>query len=365
MATVLMIIAPERFRDEELFETQAELLQAGHRTVIASTRNGPCTGSRGGQAVAEVALEQVHAADYDAVVFVGGGGSKLLFDNQAAWQIAQEAAHHERVLAAICLAPVILARAGVLADKNATVAGTEAKTIEDHGAHYTGPGVTVDGKLITANGPKSARLFGQQICTVLAKTARVGDMQPVQIVPYQAGWPAEFREIATNLRGALGPLALRIDHIGSTSVPGLPAKNVIDIQVSVAALDDRLVTAMQAVGYTQPEGIWRDHCPPGFVEPDSKWQKFFFRPPPGQRPTNTHVRVLGRANQRYPLLFRDYLRTHPATAEAYAELKRRLAHHLADPQMYPLVKDPAVDLIYFAAEDWAAVTGWQPGAADA
>ena len=72
----------------------------------------------------------------------------------------------------------------------------------------------------------------------------------------------------------------------------------------------------------------------------------------------------GRANQRYALLFRDYLRTHPTTAAAYAELKRRLAQNLADPDTYPDVKDPAVDLIYFAAEEWAAATRWNPGPSD-
>jgi GrpB-like predicted nucleotidyltransferase (UPF0157 family) len=190
-------------------------------------------------------------------------------------------------------------------------------------------------------------------------------MQLVQIVPYQASWPAEFQTLAASLRATLGDLALRIDHIGSTSVPGLAAKDVIDIQISVAALDDRVLATMQSMGYTLPEGSWNDHRPPHFVGPDSEWEKFFFRPPPGMRRTNTHVRVFGRANQRYPLLFRDYLRTHPATAEAYAELKRRLASHLADLEMYPLVKDPAVDLIYFAAEDWATITGWQPVPSDA
>ena len=70
-------------------------------------------------------------------------------------------------------------------------------------------------------------------------------------------------------------------------------------------------------------------------------------------------------NQRYPLLFRDYLRAHPATAGAYAELKRRLASHLANASTYPDVKDPAVDLIYFPAEEWAARTSWQPGPSDA
>jgi GrpB-like predicted nucleotidyltransferase (UPF0157 family) len=186
----------------------------------------------------------------------------------------------------------------------------------------------------------------------------------VEICPYQENWPAEFQHIAATLRQSLGSLALRIDHIGSTSVPGLAAKDIIDVQITVAALDDRIISAMLTIDYTQPEGVWRDHRPPDFAGPDSEWEKLFFRPPPGQRPTNTHVRVQGRANQRYPLLFRDYLRAHPATAEAYAKLKRLLAQHLADPQTYPVVKDPAVDLIYFAAEAWAIAIQWQPAVSD-
>lgn len=187
----------------------------------------------------------------------------------------------------------------------------------------------------------------------------------VEIVPYQTSWPAEFQEIALVLRRGLGGLALRIDHIGSTSVPDLPAKDIIDIQITVASLTDQVIKAMTTLGYTQPAGIWRDHCPPNFTGSEADWEKLMFRPPPGQRRTHTHVRVQGRANQRYALLFRDYLRAHPATAGAYAELKRRLAQHLADPQMYPEVKDPAVDLIYLAAEDWATITHWQPGPSDA
>jgi GrpB-like predicted nucleotidyltransferase (UPF0157 family) len=109
----------------------------------------------------------------------------------------------------------------------------------------------------------------------------------------------------------------------------------------------------------------RDHRPPHAAGSETEWDKWLFMPPPGQRRTHTHMRVQGRANQRYPLLFRDYLRAHLAAAEAYAELKRRLAQHLADPQMYPEVKDPAVDLIYLAAEDWAAATNWQAGPSDA
>jgi GrpB-like predicted nucleotidyltransferase (UPF0157 family) len=187
----------------------------------------------------------------------------------------------------------------------------------------------------------------------------------VEIVPYNAMWPADFREIAARLRHALGPLGLRIDHIGSTSVPNLPSKDVIDVQITVAALEEPVRAALAALGYSQRPGVWRDHRPPNASGPDRDWEKWLFGPPVGQRQTHTHVRVQGRANQRYPLLFRDYLRTHPATAEAYAELKRRLAQHLADPKTYPDVKDPAVDLIYLAAEDWAGATGWRPAPSDA
>ena len=83
----------------------------------------------------------------------------------------------------------------------------------------------------------------------------------VEIVPYKSKWPTEFQEIALILRQGLGDLALRIDHIGSTSVPGLAAKDVIDIQITVAALDQEVLSAIRALGYSQPEGLWRDHRP--------------------------------------------------------------------------------------------------------
>jgi GrpB-like predicted nucleotidyltransferase (UPF0157 family) len=187
----------------------------------------------------------------------------------------------------------------------------------------------------------------------------------VEIIPYQKRWPLEFHEIAAVIREGLGELALRIDHIGSTSIPGLAAKDIIDIQITVLALDRPVRMAMQAIGYTLSEHIWRDHCPPTLIESEPEWQKWIFYEPEGQRKTNAHVRVQGRANQRYPLLFRDYLREHPATAAAYAALKERLALNLADLKNYPDVKDPAVDLIYFAAEEWADAVGWIPGQSDA
>jgi GrpB-like predicted nucleotidyltransferase (UPF0157 family) len=186
----------------------------------------------------------------------------------------------------------------------------------------------------------------------------------VTIVPYKSSWPGEFQELAKILRASLGILALRIDHIGSTSVRGLAAKDRIDIQITVANLDSSVEEALNKVGYQRLKHL-RDHPPSGMEAGAGEWSKWVFKPPVDQRPTNLHVRVAGRPNQRYALLFRDYLRTHPATAEAYAELKSRLAQNLADPNTYPDVKDPAVDLIYLAAEDWAKATGWGPGPSDA
>jgi len=192
-------------------------------------------------------------------------------------------------------------------------------------------------------------------------------MPSVEIVPYDEHWPADFAAIGADLRGALGDLALRIDHIGSTSVPGLAAKDRIDMQLTVADFERfaAVQAALEQLGYTIVPRNMNDHCPPGWDGPDDQWQKRFFRPPPGQRPTNLHVRAAGRANQRYPLLFRDYLRAHSRAAAAYAELKRRLADNLRDLDSYPDVKDPACDLIAVAAEDWAVAIGWDLGPSDA
>ena len=186
----------------------------------------------------------------------------------------------------------------------------------------------------------------------------------IEIVPYQPGWPEEFKVLAARLRQGLGTMALRIDHIGSTSIPGMAAKDIIDIQVTVAALDEPLRLALNSIGYVQHEAR-ADHRPPNVAGADSDWAKWLFRPTPDQRRSHVHIRIQGAANQRYALLFRDYLRAHPDSAQAYAELKRRLALHLADPKTYPDVKDHAVDSIYFAAEAWAGATGWQPGPSDA
>ncbi len=190
----------------------------------------------------------------------------------------------------------------------------------------------------------------------------------VVIVEHRAAWAAEFEVLARSLRAALGPLALRVDAIGSTAVPGLCAKDVLDVQVAVAALDGPAAAAparrLQAAGFVHHATATADHVPPGACADPAAWHKLLFKNPPGQRRAHIHVRVLGAANQRYALLFRDFLRAQPAMAQAYGELKRRLAAALADAASYPDVKDPAVDLIFVAAQAWAAGCGWQPPAAE-
>jgi GrpB-like predicted nucleotidyltransferase (UPF0157 family) len=183
----------------------------------------------------------------------------------------------------------------------------------------------------------------------------------VEIVPYSDRWPGEFAQVARRVRAVLGDRALRIDHIGSTAVPGLAAKDRIDIQVSVADLS--LANPLGGAGFVEFAPAF-DHRPPG-VGDEEEWHKRLFTPPDDMRRSNIHVRVEGRPNQRYALLFRDYLREHSAMASAYADLKRRLAAELRDVGRYTDVKDPACDLIMVAAEDWAGATDWQPGPSDA
>jgi GrpB-like predicted nucleotidyltransferase (UPF0157 family) len=187
----------------------------------------------------------------------------------------------------------------------------------------------------------------------------------IEIVPYQDRWRAEFAAIAHRLRSALGPAAHRIDHIGSTAVPGLAAKDVIDVQVTVDNLDAAVAPLVHA-GFILKPDVTADHCPPGMSLPPNDLEKRFFGMPAGERRVNIHVRRDGRFNQRYALLFRDYVRAHPSAAAAIGATKRALAKHLGhDVEAYYDIKDPAYDIVMAAAVDWAKATDWEPGASDA
>jgi protease I len=169
MSEILMIIPPEKFRDDELFISKAEFEKEGHSITIASIKKGIISGSKGGEINSEAIIDDVKIADYDGVVFIGGEGSKLLFNNPSAIKIAKQTYEQNKIISAICLAPVILANAGVLKGKKATVFGTELKTIESKGAIYAGRGVAVDGNVVTGNAPKSAALFAKKINELLKR----------------------------------------------------------------------------------------------------------------------------------------------------------------------------------------------------
>src|SRR5258708_39014014 len=125
----------------------------------------------------------------------------------------------------------------------------------------------------------------------------------VEIVDYREGWPADFRQIGECLRKALDSVAIRIDHIGSTSVPGLRAKDVLDIQVTVEAIDRVVEARVLAAGFRQPPGVLCDHRPPDAIGPDEDWRKLFFYEPLGQRRGKLHAQEIGRPQQGYPLPF--------------------------------------------------------------
>lgn len=168
---VLMVIACSQFRDEELEKPRALFEKEGMAVTVASDRKEGCKGMMGGGAKVDSLVGEVGAKDFDAVVFVGGMGAKVFFDDPKAHKLAQDAAAEGKVVAAICIAPSILAKAGVLKGKRATVwEGKEFTDVLKEGScTYSAESVTVDGSVVTANGPGAAAEFGQKIVDLLRK----------------------------------------------------------------------------------------------------------------------------------------------------------------------------------------------------
>ena len=189
----------------------------------------------------------------------------------------------------------------------------------------------------------------------MSQAMKAGD--PVWIVPYDAFWPQQFQQLAQPIRNALGSVAIRIDHIGSTSVPQLAAKPIIDIQISVSHFEplDAYCTPLEHLGY-----IFRADNP--------ERTKRYFRETPGDRRVHIHVRQAGSFSEQFALLFRDYLRTHLDMASQYAQLKIELAqryHRFEDRHVYTEAKRPFIWEVIAQADEWAQQTGWFPGPSDA
>lgn len=168
MKTAVLIIAHEMFRDEEYAYPKEILEKAGIQTTTASIKLGTAKGKLGMTANVDIALKDIKPADYDAVIFVGGPGCYDLYDDKEALRIAKETVAASKILASICSAGGILAHAGVLKGIRATVFPGEAELLKSKGAIYTAAGVEVDGKIIAADGPQSARKFGGEILRALS-----------------------------------------------------------------------------------------------------------------------------------------------------------------------------------------------------
>ncbi|MCP3786315.1 dephospho-CoA kinase [Micromonospora sp. A3M-1-15] len=186
-------------------------------------------------------------------------------------------------------------------------------------------------------------------------------VRPEQVVLTEPDptWPQQYARLAARIRHAAGA-DLRVDHIGSTAVPGLAAKDVIDIQLTVPSLADAdgpLADRLAEAGFPRLPGDWRDTPrPPG----SRHWEKRLHGSADPGRPVHLHLRVADSPGWRYALLTRDHLRADPGQRSAYLQLKRELAASAPDSATYGTLKDPWFDEEHLRAEEWAAQTGWRP-----
>lgn len=183
----------------------------------------------------------------------------------------------------------------------------------------------------------------------------------IVMIPHQDSWAADFAVLRDALLQAT-PAGAYVHHIGSTAIAGLPAKDVIDIQVTVDDLAQVDAARFERAGFRSTD-ICTDHCPPGLDLAPSQLRKRLFKN--SQRAANIHVRQKGAFNQRFALLCRDFLRARPVAAAAYGLIKQRLSDRFpTDVDLYYDIKDPVFDIIVEGANVWAEATGWVEPPAD-
>ena len=169
MKKIVMVIAAGDFRDEEYFEPKAVFEKNGFSVTTASTVLDVVSGVKGGAVKPGLLLKDVNPSNFDAIVFVGGAGAQQYWDDLTAHELAKDFLKSGKITAAICIGPVILARAGVLRNKKATVFESESAQLAEYGSQYTGRDVEADGLIITAAGPFDAKEFGERIAAALSK----------------------------------------------------------------------------------------------------------------------------------------------------------------------------------------------------
>jgi len=186
---IVIITAFRDFRDDEYFVPKEILEKAGAEIKTASNaeasaeareersssnQKGTAIGADGGEVEIDLLVSEIKPADFDAIVFIGGPGCLENLDNDDSYRVVQETVSENKVLASICISPVILAKAGVLKGKKATVWSSAldksgVKVLQDYEAIYTAKSVVQDGNIITANGPGAAKEFGEKILGALTE----------------------------------------------------------------------------------------------------------------------------------------------------------------------------------------------------
>jgi len=169
MVKILIVIAQHNFQDKE-FSVPKEILESkGNECVVASVEKGECKGMFGSKANADVTIDEVNSKDYEGMVLVGGSGAIVYIENKKVLNLVKEMNKDGKVVAAICIAPVILAKAGVLNGKKATVYNfpLSKQYFSLHNVKKLDEDVVVDGNIVTGNGPKASEKFGNAIAEKL------------------------------------------------------------------------------------------------------------------------------------------------------------------------------------------------------
>jgi protease I len=174
MRKIVFIIASKNFRDEEYFVPKEILENAGFAVKTASDKNGIAIGADGGEAEVDYLVSDINPKDFDAVIFVGGPGCLKCLDKDASYSLCRKTFEAGKILGAICISPVILAKAGVLKNIKATVWTSSMdksaiKMLFENGAVYDEKPVVINGKIITARGPEAAEKFGEKIAEGLVE----------------------------------------------------------------------------------------------------------------------------------------------------------------------------------------------------
>lgn len=169
MNKLLLVVAPQNFRDEEYFDTKKEIEARNIKTETASTSLEVATGTMGGSTKPDLILKNADIKNYDGVIFIGGGGSSIYWNDKYALDIAKKAYEQGKVLGAICIAPRTLANAGLLKGKKFNSWESEVENIKELGGIHSKEDVVVDGKIVTGNGPKAASGFGRKIAELVKK----------------------------------------------------------------------------------------------------------------------------------------------------------------------------------------------------